>query len=489
VLPAHLAAELQSGVPAAMVLGWYLSNCFEALLGAVAIRVVRPQGVRLDSFSDAIVFLLCGALLAPLLSSFLDALLITQIGWGNSGYWQLVGVRTTSNVLAALIVVPLIVTWAHGGRQALRAPRKRYLEAGLLFSGMLAAGLVIFNAPDLGARYGPALLYVPLPFMLWAAVRLGPMGSGTANLVLAAAAIWGALNGLGPFVGNSPEVDAQSVQLFLIAATVPLLLLAALLAERQRVEREAHQQRQQLAHLSRVAMLGGLSGALAHELSQPLTAILSNAQAAQCMVRSGRMEMHELDDILRDIVASNRRADEVIRRLGALFLNGEVQAQSLAANALVREVLDLAHGDLATRHVEVVVQPGQHLPRIRGDTIQLQQVLLNLVLNACEAMSAGASSRRRLTVQTRASAEGRMLISLYDLGTGFPPGDCEKLFEPFYTTKPNGMGLGLAISRSIISSHGGKLWAEALPKGAAFHVELPAEIAAAAHARRHWPFA
>jgi signal transduction histidine kinase len=479
-LPAHLAAELQSGVPLSMVLGWYVSNCSEALLGAAAVRLACGRAPRFDAFRDLGIFLLLGALLAPLLSSFLDAALVTLLQW-DGGYWRLVSTRAPSNMLAALLVVPLVLTWAQADGAALRAPARRHVEAGLLFGGLTLVSLLVFNGLDPGARRAPALFYVPLPFLLWAAVRFGAIGVSTANLVLAAAAVWGAVHGLGPFVDGARQDNARDVHLFLIAVTVPLLLLAVLLDERRRIELETRAQRQQLAHLSRVALMGGLSGALAHELNQPLTAILSNAQAAEHMLAAGRMDPVALGEILRDIVAADRRASEVIHRLRALFKNGDAQLQDLDVNEMLREVLDLAHGDLATRHVTIVQRVEARLPRARGDRIQLQQVLLNLVVNACEAMSAAGGGERVLRMETRRGPRGEVQISVIDSGPGFQA-NAETLFEPFYTTKPQGLGLGLAISRSIVSAHGGRLWGDSAPGwGAAFHLHLPAARAADAH--------
>jgi C4-dicarboxylate-specific signal transduction histidine kinase len=254
-----------------------------------------------------------------------------------------------------------------------------------------------------------------------------------------------------------------------------------LLAERRRVELETRGQRQQLAHLSRVSLLGGLSGALAHELNQPLTAILSNAQAAEHKLAAGGLERAELAEILRDIVDADRRASDVIRKLRVLFKNGDAQLQDLDVNDVVREVLDLAHGDLTTRHVTIVQRADARLPKARADRIQLQQVLLNLVVNACEAMSVDDLHERVLRVETRPGARDGVQISVIDSGPGFAA-SAETLFEPFYTTKPHGLGLGLSISRSIITAHGGRLWGDGAPgRGAAFHVHLLAALPGSGH--------
>ena len=263
------------------------------------------------------------------------------------------------------------------------------------------------------------------------------------------------------------------MQLFLIAVSVPLLLLAVVLEERARAAREAHEQRLQLAHLSRVAMLGEMSGGLAHELNQPLTAILSNAQAAQHFIANNKtIDPEELSDILRDIIAADLRAGEVIRRLRALFKRGDTHMQRLDANEVVREVFALAHGDLATRGVETAVRLSIELPVIEGDRIQLQQVMLNLILNAAEAMAATESGQRRLTVRTTATPK-HVYLTFADSGPGFAAERKEKLFEPFYTTKPQGLGLGLSISRSIVQAHKGRLLCRSmLGRGAAFSIVL-----------------
>ena len=474
VLPAHLLAELQSGVPPAMVLGWYVSNCSEALIGAGLVRAFVPGALRLDSLRSAGMFLAWGAFVAPLASSFLDAGFVTLIGWGKGEYLELVRLRFASNVLANLTIVPVVVTCATYGLQRFRAqPLTRHAEAVLLLAGLIVASLVVFDLPLFDANFAPALFYAPLPFLLWAAMRLGVVGTAAALAVLVLMTIFGAVNGLGPFTGGSPQDTARDMQLFLIAVSVPMLLFAVALEERARSEREAHEQRLQLTHLSRVAMLGEMSGGLAHELNQPLTAILSNAQAAQALIANKAMDEAELLDILRDIVSAEQRAGEVILRLRALFKRGETYFQRLDVNEVVGEVMSLAHGDLATRSIEATLQLAPTLPPIQGDRIQLQQVLLNLVMNASEAMAGNVSGERKLTVRT-IGAGGKVHISVIDRGPGFPADMHEKLFEPYFTTKPQGLGLGLSISRSIISAHHGKLWGVGTPgRGASFHISLP----------------
>ena len=461
-----------------MVLGWYISNCSEALIGAGLVRAFVPWPLRLDSLRNAGIFLFGGALAGPLVSSFLDAALVSLIGWGERGYWDLVGTRIFSNTLAALTVAPLILTLASIEIPRLRAARTvRFAEAAALFAGLAATCLVVFDLPQFSNHTAPALFYAPLPFLVWAALRFGPAGTASAIAVMVVATIFGTVNGLGPFAGSTPQETAREMQLFLSAVAVPMLLLAVVLHDRARVELDAREQRLQLTHLSRVAMLGELSGGIAHELNQPLTAILSNAQAAQHLIANKSADPEILVEILRDIIAADQRAGEVIRRLRTLFKRGETQFQPLDVNELVHEVLGIVHGDLVTRSVEIVPELAATLTRIHGDRVELEQVMLNLVINACDAMAGIAPEQRRLTVRTRKVdvEDGAVQISFSDCGPGFTPDQYAKLFEPFYTTKPRGLGLGLSISRAIIRAHHGRLWGSSTPgKGASFHMVLPA---------------
>jgi PAS domain S-box-containing protein len=245
------------------------------------------------------------------------------------------------------------------------------------------------------------------------------------------------------------------------------------ISARKALERASARQRDELAHLSRVAMLGELSGSLAHELNQPLMAILSNAQAAQRYLAQRPPRVDQIDEILCDIVKSDHRARAVIQRLRAMLRKEDAQHQALDLNDLVEESLRLLRSDLLNRGVALDTELAPGLPAVSGDRVQLQQVMLNLLMNACDAMDVPAADRR-LQVITRAGAPGRVQIEVIDCGTGIAADDVERIFEAFVTTKAKGIGLGLAICRSIVSAHGGRLWASnnAL-RGATLHCELP----------------
>ncbi|PYJ41042.1 MAG: hypothetical protein DME80_14385 [Verrucomicrobia bacterium] len=238
---------------------------------------------------------------------------------------------------------------------------------------------------------------------------------------------------------------------------------------------EAARQRQELAHLARVTSLGELSSSLAHELTHPLTAILSNAQAAQRFLADDDVDLNELREILNDIVAQDQRAGEVIHRLRSLLKKGEPQkhCDDVDVNEVARDVLKLMRNDLINQNVTVDTDLAQNLPAIRADRVQLQQVVLNLLLNACEAMTASDASERQLLITSKLE-NGAVRMSVTDRGGGIPEEKLEQVFERFFTTKKEGMGLGLSICRSIINEHEGKIWAtKNADCGATFHFSLP----------------
>jgi PAS domain S-box-containing protein len=243
---------------------------------------------------------------------------------------------------------------------------------------------------------------------------------------------------------------------------------------RKQAEADVSQQRAELAHLTRVTMLGELSGSMAHELNQPLTAILSNAQAAIRFLAHDNIDLNEVRDILKDIVEQDNRAGEVIRRLRLLLKKGEVRQQPLDLNDVVQEVLKLIRSDLVNHSVVAHTELATDLPPVKGDRVQLQQVLLNLVMNACDAMNGNSPADRQLVVRTELCADKNVRVSVADCGVGLAPDKLEQVFMPFYTTKPHGLGLGLSVCRTIITAHGGNLWAangEAC--GAVFYFTIP----------------
>jgi two-component system sensor kinase FixL len=215
-----------------------------------------------------------------------------------------------------------------------------------------------------------------------------------------------------------------------------------------------------------------LTSSLAHELSQPLGSILSNAQAGQRFMARDAPDLDEIREILADIVSADRRAGEIVGGLRTMLRRGEVALQPVSVIESLEELLRLTRSDLIGRGVSVSILTDGELPRAMTDRVQLQQVLLNLIVNACDAMKSNPPDDRNLTLTT-AIAQDEMRIGVLDRGVGLPE-DVETLFQPFHTTKNGGLGMGLAICRTLVTSHGGRLWAERRPeRGAAFYVALP----------------
>jgi C4-dicarboxylate-specific signal transduction histidine kinase len=244
---------------------------------------------------------------------------------------------------------------------------------------------------------------------------------------------------------------------------------------RKAAEAEAELQQEEIAHLMRVAALGELSGGIAHELSQPLAAILANAQAAQSILSGTAHDKETIVQILEDIVEEDRRAGQVIHRLRRLLKKGEHQSALLNLNDLIQSTLALLHSELVNRKIRVELDLTPELPLISGDSVQLQQVLLNLMMNAMEAMTSTAMTVRKLSVATRVTVEGYVEVTVSDRGRGIAPEEQRRLFQPFFTTKERGLGLGLSICSTIVTSHGGRLsLANAKGGGATAVVSLPA---------------
>jgi C4-dicarboxylate-specific signal transduction histidine kinase len=246
-------------------------------------------------------------------------------------------------------------------------------------------------------------------------------------------------------------------------------------SQRKRAAAELHKLQQKLTHLSRVALLGELAGALAHELQQPLTAILCNVQAAQILVAKDPPQLEEFAEILREITVEDKHAGQIIQRLRALLLRGETHFQRMEISDLLRDVLLLARGTLKERNVQLNTRIDESIPVVLGDRVELQQVLLNLIVNACESMSQNPPRDRRIEIVAALDADhGAVLTSVLDCGRGIDPEQLERIFEPFFTTKEQGLGLGLSICQSIISAHGGRLWAtNRSDRGTGVHFSLP----------------
>jgi PAS domain S-box-containing protein len=592
VCPVHIFVQSQDGVPALGILSQLTGNFGQAVIAAATTRYFDESEIRLDGFHNVIIFTLCAVILAPVFVSAGAAYLYVLSGWEHD-YWYAWRARVLSNSLSTLTIVPLILTAFAGAiAQMQSAPPRRYLELGLLMTGLVLVGFFA-----LGRQADPTLLYAPLPFLLWAAVRF-EIGTLCLALLLAAYLIFvNTSGGHGPFAMQSAAENALSVQLFLITISLPLIFLAALTSERREKEQalgrsearyralvmtsaeivwranaqgeaffvtpswqqltgqsdeemrkfgwlqalhpddressarlwqqamsekrvfenefrvrtrggsyryfhvqavpivapdgtvqewvgantditdrkeaalSAQRHRDELAHVSRISTMGELAASLAHELNQPLTAILSNTQAAQRLLAMDHSDIDEVREILKDIVHDDNRAGEVIRRLRAMVKKERLDFAPLILANVIEDVVVLLHSDAILHNVRVLVEFDAELPRVRGDRIQLQQVVMNLLLNAFDAMKDCPVHERVVIVRGELDGADSVKVAVCDrgIGLGSEQQKVEQMFQPFYTTKRDGLGMGLSISRSIIEAHGGRLWADNNPhRGATF---------------------
>jgi len=606
---AHFFATQQADWPVVYALQCEAFDAVKYLVAAAGIRTFIKSPFDRLTLREAVIFVLIAVILVPFVAALWGAAFTVANHFGTHYWveWRNLGV---SNGVTTIVLVPAILVAARVlATRRFRVPRVRVLEACLLALGVLAVGYLAFNRLPAGPDTSPAYLYAPVPFLVWAALRFGLGGISATMLGITLLAIWGTMQGHGPFLDQAPEDNALALQLFVMMLATPLVLLAVAIGDERRsqmalrmsdqrmslaaesaqlalwdwdmvnhavwlseegrrffgfdpgqvvdyatlsgrvhpddrVARKAAvdhalatggsydiefrmvlpdgsvrwiaargrrqnpvgdeaprvlgvsmditgqkqaaaemlAQREELAHLSRVAVLSTLSGSLAHELSQPLGSILNNAQAGQRYLAQDPPDLAEVREILADIVTENRRAGDIIDRLRTMLRRGEVALQPISVNECLGELLHLTRSDLVARGVTVANLAVADLPPAMTDRVQLQQVLLNLIVNACDAMKANRAEDRKLTLTT-AIVGNEVHIGVLDCGVGLPD-DVETLFQPFHSTKEGGLGMGLSISRTLVAAHRGRLWAERRPEGgAAFYVALPLAKAGEAASR------
>ena len=266
----------------------------------------------------------------------------------------------------------------------------------------------------------------------------------------------------------------------LMVFTLQATMIGGLLlqrARRHRAEAELQRNRNELAHVTRVSTVGELTASVAHELNQPLGAILSNADAAEMLLTAEPPALEEVREALADIRKDDRRASDIIQRMRRLLRKQGVERQPLQINEAVADVMRLLSMDAATRKVTVKFEPTENLPTVLGDRVHLQQVLLNLILNAMEAMAELRDEQRQIFVRTGPRDNGTVKVAVSDIGPGIPAGKLSQLFDPFFTTKKEGMGMGLSIARTIVEAHHGQIWAENNSSaGATFYFTVPVSV-------------
>ena len=346
--PAHLLVQLNADIPLAMILCWFVSNCTEALIGASLVRYLTHKSeLSFDNTHHVSIFILV-SLLGPFLSSFLDSAFVMLNHFGDTPYWAVFRMRFFSNVLASLTLVPLIVTWARGGLPSVRHTFWKGLETAALGAGLLIVGLISSRIRSAGQQTRPALLYLPLPLLLWAAIRFGPRGTTAALVIVSVFEIWGAIHGFGPFATQSAEMNALSVQMFLILASLPLMFLAALIKERERAQEVAGQKEQRLElaldsanQASRALSESQQKLHQSHNQIRKLLGRLIDVQEAER--RRISRELH--DDLNQKIATLSMNISQLKRNVpmpdGALI--SELDQLRETASGLTNEVRRLSH--------------------------------------------------------------------------------------------------------------------------------------------------
>jgi PAS domain S-box-containing protein len=588
VFPAHVLAEIRVGMDTLQLLVAFVTNCAVAAANAAALRRMIGGPPWFGSLRNACLYILVTAVVSPAVVALGGAFVPIMSAGSADHYWSFWAQWYLSNAVGSLALGPIaLIVLSERKRWWRRFRPRQAAEAALLSMAVIIACTIGCMASEAAVSKGflPALAYLPLPFVLWAALRFGTVGASGAVLLVSANSIWHALNGPSLFLTGTPETSVLALQAFIIGLSVPVLLLGASIdetrhaeatareseermafsaisanvclwhidyksdrfwvtnhgrellglrphdvisrhavmsmihpddrpeavaalqaaasagrlancefrivrpndgqirwvrcrarahgnyrgapaeisgtfadiTEQKTTETELAQQRQEIAHRLRVSMLGELSGGIAHELVQPLSAILSNAEAARILLTRDPPDLNEVVEALDDIISENNRASDVINRLRSLLKKSEAKFEPADINEIVNTTLRLLHNEMITRHVRVSTDLAAEPPCVTGDAIQLQQVLLNLILNAIDAMNDVVPARRLITVRTRMTDAEQVQIEVSDCGVGLAPAWQKRVFQPFFTTKERGLGLGLSLCSAIVKLHGGAL--------------------------------
>jgi PAS domain S-box-containing protein len=577
---------------------WFLvaalaNDVLKAMLSATILRRALRDPTRFDRLRDFGVFVAVAVIGVPILSALAGA-----AAWSAEGkeFWPSWQAWFLGDAIASLLITPTILYWFFLRERRKSRGSSHVIEAELLVAGLAALGVVVFSGRLTSPYDAFALLYAPVPFLLWAALRFGLKGTTatlTLSAILAAAA---AAQARGPFASLAPDQRTLWIQLYLLVVALPVLFLAVLVRERdenvaklrEREERyrevvnsqtelicrflpdttltfvneaycrtfgrsreeligrpflglipenarqatlehvlslvqnprvvtnehevvrsdgsigwqqwlnhavrgrdgrviefqgigrditdrkHAEEVDRRLNQTGRLALVGELTASIAHEINQPLGAILSNSDALEMLLEAGQGQPDEIRAILADIRREGLRASDVIRNVRSLVRPREMQMRPLDLRELAADVLRLADVESRRRGVLLELEVAPDLPEVQGDHVWLQQLLLNLMVNGMDAMAELPMRKRCLALRASRNGGAWVEVAVADAGHGIPAELLPRLFNSFFTTREQGMGLGLSISRSIVEAHGGRIWAENNPGGGAtFRFTLP----------------
>jgi PAS domain S-box-containing protein len=596
---AHFFATQQAGWPVMYALNCEAFDAVKCVAAAAGIRHFIKSPLEEITLRDALLFVLITGIIVPFGTAFWGAAFTISYGYGTRYWieWRNLGI---SNAVTAVVLAPVFLLGTHHllyVKRSRTALQRHLPEAALVGAFTVALGIFVFDQAPAGPGASTALLYAPIPLLIWAALRFGLIGISASTLIMTFEAIWGTMRGHGPFLAQTPTENALALQMFLLMSATPLMLLAVVIEEekrsqealrenaslmglaaeagnlgmwvwdvsrnkvwmtergrslfgfspderlnhttiaghihpddrairegalqkavrtrsdydmeyrvtlpdgsdrwihgigrcvetndgtgpklfgvsmditvRKQAEALAAQKRSELEHVARIATLGELTTSLTHELKQPLAAVLINAQAGMRLLDAPQPDLQKLRKTLAGISEVTERAGEVIRGLRAMVKRESAPASltSVDINDVIRFVERIVYGDANLHRVTIHLELSPTVRPVMGDTVQLQQVILNLMLNAFSALS------ETVVVRTQSLGESHVRIEIQDNGTGILPEKIDSIFDPFVTSKPEGLGVGLSICRSIIDRHGGTITASNNPgPGATFTITLP----------------
>jgi signal transduction histidine kinase len=437
------------------------SLLFTLTTTAAAIYLRRSGGLRLDHQSD-----LLRLVSVTGIAGFLQA--TAALAWRTLAHPGLPALIDTfaeywiGMLLGVALIAPLVLS---APRFSVRLSRRTWIEAVAQAALLLAVLSLVYPPPE-GDRFRYFyLLFVP---QIWISVRFAVPGAALANLAIQ---IWMIV-----FAALRPDDVGLLVnyKFRVLALTVSGLFLAVAVAERRQVERALFERQEQLARVARLSLAGEMAAALAHQLNQPLAAAMAFAHAAKRRLDGREPANSPLMLAMDGAVGEVERAGGIVRTLRSFVGRAEPNKAVVSLEAVVTDALALAEPECVREGIRLAWTPERPIPRVALNVIEVQQVVLNLVQNAVDALK-GASGTRAITVSARRNADGKAEVEVRDTGAGVPGDLVDRLFEPFTSTKPSGMGLGLLISRGIIESHGGRIWLAENARGAcAFRFTLPA---------------
>jgi NO-binding membrane sensor protein with MHYT domain len=388
------------------------------------------------------------------------------------------------DVLLTVVSLVLAIVAASAGFYVISRPgasRGRLVLSGVFMgiaiSGMHYTGMAAMRGPvelsyeSLWLVLSVIIAIAAATAALWLAFRTTEAGQTLAAAIVMGLAISGmhytgmraavftdqAMTGAAT---GGPTLDRTALTLGIAGFTlVDLIALFASVSKRKRADEALRQTQADLAHIHRVTTMGELAASISHEVMQPLGAVVTNNQAALRWLRAQPPDLEEVRQALDRAVTNGLRASEIIGRIRTLARKKPLRKDALEINEAIREIIALTRGEAMRHNVSVQTQLAEGLPLIQGDRVQLQQVILNLIVNAIEAMSGVGEGSRGVLIRTVQEASGGVVVAVQDSGPGLNPESGERLFDSFYTTKPGGMGMGLSICRSIVEAHGGRIWA------------------------------